>query len=111
MICMDANHIDFGIGINRENQKPYLLPFVKQVQTYFDAIGVPRTTDGTFKDGSPAPFSSDGMVTFARAIRVEKMNSHTDDLKMLTGNTPYTVSYMFEHVNDFRIGKRNSTDK
>jgi len=28
----------------------------------FDAMGVPRTTDGTFQEGSAAPFSSDGMA-------------------------------------------------
>ena len=33
----------------------------EEVYAGFDAIGVPRTTDGTFKDGSPAPYSSDGM--------------------------------------------------
>ncbi len=29
------HHVDFCIGISKTNQKPYLLPFVRQVQTYF----------------------------------------------------------------------------
>lgn len=32
------HHADFCIGINKTNQKPYLLPFVRQVQTYFDSL-------------------------------------------------------------------------
>lgn len=76
----------------------------------FDAMGVPRTTDGTFKKGSEAPFSSDGMVTFAQAIRLGKMASFTDDFKKLTGQDPITVKYMFQHCDDFQIGERHSLD-
>lgn len=76
----------------------------------FDAMGVPRTTDGIFKDGSEAPFSSDGMVTFSQAIRLGKMNSFTDDFKKLTGQDPVTVKYMFEHCDDYQIGERHSLD-
>lgn len=47
----------------------------------FDAMGVPRTTSGKFKKGSEAPFSSDGMVTFAHAIREGKMDIYNDGLK------------------------------
>jgi NAD(P)H dehydrogenase (quinone) len=102
--------VDYG---NTATGKHVAVKDVSEDEVYasFDAMGVPRTTDGKFKDGSPAPFSSDGMVTFARAIRLEKMNSHTNDFEKLTGSTPYTVSYMFEHADDFQIGKRNSTDK
>ncbi len=102
--------VEYG---NKATGKNVVVQNVTEDEVYasFDAIGVPRTTDGVFKDGSPAPFSSDGMVTFARAIRLEKMNSHTDDFEKLTGDKPFTVQYMFEHVNDFQIGKRNSTDK
>lgn len=102
--------VEYG---NKATGKHVAVKDVSEDEVYasFDAMGVPRTTDGTFKDGSPAPFSSDGMVTFARAIRLEKMNSHTDDFEKLTGSTPFTVSYMFEHVDEFQIGKRNSTDK
>lgn len=76
----------------------------------FDAMGVPRTTDGKFKDGSEAPYSSDGMVTFAQAIREDKMSEHTDDFKQLTGDDPITVRFMFEHSDDFQVGERHSKD-
>lgn len=76
----------------------------------FDAMGVPRTTDGKFKDGSEAPFSSEGMVTFAMAIRLGKMDDFTDDFKKLTGQDPITVKYMFEHADEFQIGDRHSLD-
>ncbi len=76
----------------------------------FDAMGVPRTTDGKFKDGSEAPFSSEGMVTFAQAIREGKMDVFTDDFKTLTGDDPITVSYMFEHADDYQVGERHSKD-
>lgn len=76
----------------------------------FDAMGVPRTTNGKFKKDSEAPFSSDGMVTFAQAIRLGKMAVFTDDFKKLTGDDPITVKYMFEHSDDFQIGERHSLD-
>lgn len=76
----------------------------------FDAMGVPRTTDGAFKEGSEAPFSSEGMVTFAQAIRLGKMNSFTDDFKKLTNQDPITVKYMFDHADEFQIGERHSKD-
>lgn len=76
----------------------------------FDAMGVPRTTDGVFKKDSEAPFSSDGMVTFAQAIREGKMDTFTDDYKKLTGQDPMTVLYMFQHSDEFQIGERHSKD-
>jgi NAD(P)H dehydrogenase (quinone) len=76
----------------------------------FDAMGVPRTTDGVFQKGSEAPFSSEGMVTFAQAIRLGKMAEFTDDFQKLTGKTPRTVKYMFEHADDYQIGERHSKD-
>lgn len=76
----------------------------------FDAMGVPRTTDGEFKKGSEAPFSSEGMVTFAQAIRLNKMAEFTDDFYKLTGKKPRTVRYMFEHLDDYQIGERHSLD-
>lgn len=76
----------------------------------FDAMGVPRTTDGVFQEGSEAPFSSDGMVTFAQAIREGKMDVKTDDFQKLTGDEPITVKYMFEHADDFQVGARHSKD-
>lgn len=76
----------------------------------FDAMGVPRTTDGVFKKDSEAPFSSDGMVTFAQAIREGKMAVHTDDFKKLTGDDPITVLEMFEHSDEYQVGARHSKD-
>ncbi|MDF1509779.1 NAD(P)H-binding protein [Robertmurraya sp. DFI.2.37] len=76
----------------------------------FDAMGVPRTTDGIFKEDSEAPFSSEGMVTFAQAIRLGKMDQFTDDFVKLTGQQPMTVKYMFEHSDDFQVGERHSKD-
>lgn len=80
------------------------------VYAAFDAIGVPRTTEGEFQKDSPAPYSSDGMVTFARAIRLDKMSSHTDDFEKLTGLKARTVGYMFANHDQYGVGKRNSTD-
>lgn len=76
----------------------------------FDAIGVPRTTDGKFIKGSKAPFSSEGMVTFGQAIREGKMGLQTDDFKKLTGDDPITIDYMFTHSDEFQIGDRHSKD-
>ncbi len=76
----------------------------------FDAMGVPRTTDGVFIEGSEAPFSSDGMVTFAQAICEGKMAVKTDDFQKLTGQEPITVLYMFEHSDEFQVGDRHSKD-
>ncbi|HIS37251.1 TPA: NmrA family NAD(P)-binding protein [Candidatus Scatousia excrementigallinarum] len=83
----------------------------EQNYAIFDAMGVPRTTDGKFKKDSEAPFSSDGMVTFGQAIRKGKMSLKTDDFEKLTGDQPLTVKYMFEHSDDFQIGARHSQDK
>ncbi|WP_079709022.1 NmrA family NAD(P)-binding protein [Paraliobacillus ryukyuensis] len=76
----------------------------------FDAMGVPRTTNGKFKKDSEAPYSSDGMVTFAQAIRLGKMDDFTDDFQQLTGQEPLTVRYMFEHNDAFQVGERHSKD-
>ena len=77
----------------------------------FDAMGVPRTTDGEFQKDSEAPYSSEGMVTFAQAIREGKMALCTDDFEKLTGDKALTVRYMFEHEADFQVGERHSQDK
>ena len=77
----------------------------------FDAMGVPRTTDGVFLEGSEAPFSSDGMVTFAQAIREGKMAIKTDDFYELTGSEPISVLEMFLHNEDYQIGDRHSQDE
>ena len=51
-----------------------------------------------------------GMVTFGAAIRKGQMNQCTDDFEKLTGKKPLTVRYMFENIENYRIGKRKSTD-
>lgn len=94
-----GNHVSYKELTDEENYQ------------VFDAMGVPRTTDGVFLKGSEAPFSSDGMVTFAQAIREGKMAVHTDDFKKLTGDDPITVLEMFKHCDDFQIGERHSQDK
>ena len=76
----------------------------------FDKMGVPRTTDGKFKKGSSAPFSSDGMVTFGKAIREGKMSTHSDDFFKLTDQQPRTVKTMFENAAEYQIGARHSVD-
>ncbi len=102
---VDAGNKATGLTIGIRN--------VSEEETYaaFDAIGVPRNTDGKFQDGSVAPYSSDGMVTFARAIRMEKMSTHTKVFEWLTGDQPRSVSYMFEKADDYQVGRRNSTDQ
>lgn len=93
-----GNHVSYQEITDEENYQ------------IFDAMGVPRTTDGQFKKGSEAPFSSDGMVTFAQAIRLGKMDVFTKDFEKLTGEKALTVRYMFEHTDDFQIGERHSKD-
>lgn len=101
--------VDIG---NKETGMNVTINNVTEEETYaaFDAIGVPRNTDGEFQKDSPAPYSSDGMVTFARAIRLDKMSEFTDDFEKLTNTKPRTVSYMFANNADYQVGRRNSTD-
>ena len=93
-----GNHVPF---VNVTDEENYQI---------WDAMGVPRTTDGVFLKDSEAPFSSDGMVTFAQAIREGKMDIHTKDFIELTGATPISVRYMFDHQEEFQIGERHSKD-
>lgn len=93
-----GNHITYKENTDEENY------------AVFEAMGVPRTTDGAFKEGSEAPFSSEGMVTFGQAIREGKMDIFTDDFKNLTGQEPLTVKYMFEHADEFQVGERHAKD-
>lgn len=79
---------------------------------FFDSIGVPRTTEEMWADTAKNyPFCSDGMVTFGRAIRLEQMNTYTDDFEKLTGEKPLTVKQIFEDLNNHLIGSRTSTEK
>ncbi|MBQ3385552.1 MAG: NAD(P)H-binding protein [Erysipelotrichaceae bacterium] len=93
-----GNHVDYKFVTDEENY------------AIFDAMGVPRTTDGVFQKGSEAPFSSDGMVTFAQAIREGKMDIKTDDFQKLTGCEPVTVREMFADQENYQIGDRHSKD-
>ena len=82
-----------------------------QMYAYFDSIGVPRTTEEMWADTAKNfPFCSDGMVTFGRAIRLNQMNTFTDDFEKLTGRRPLTVREIFEDMENHLIGTRTSTD-
>ncbi|WP_414733641.1 NmrA family NAD(P)-binding protein [Acetobacterium carbinolicum] len=78
---------------------------------FFDAIGVPRSTEGEWaKSAKSFPFCSDGMVTFGRALRLEQMNVCSDDFEMLTGRKPLSVREIFQDLENHRIGQRTSTE-
>jgi len=98
---------------NKETGNNVVYQEISDEENYkiFDSMGIPRTTDGKFKDGSEAPFCSDGMVSFGKALRLEKFAIFTDDFKKLTGDEPISVSYMFANSKDFQVGDRHSTDK
>lgn len=49
-------------------------------------------------------------VTFGRAIRQNQMATFTNDFEKLTGRKPLTVREIFEHMEDYLIGSRTSTD-
>jgi len=95
---------------NKSAAQKYLNVTDEENYAIFDAMGVPRTTDGVFQKGSEAPFSSDGMVTFAQAIREGKMDIKTDDFQKLTGCEPITVREMFADQANYQIGDRHSKD-
>lgn len=96
--------------VSTGNHVPFMNVTDEENYQIWDAMGVPRTTDGVFLKDSEAPFSSDGMVTFAQAIREGKMDIHTKDFTELTGATPISVRYMFDHQEEFQIGERHSKD-
>lgn len=78
---------------------------------FFDAMGVPRYTDGEWAERAKAfPFCSAGMVTFGEAIRKDQMSYCTGDFELLTGKKPLSVREMFEDLENHRIGQRTSTD-
>lgn len=87
--------------------------YISDEETYafFDSLGVPRTTEEMWADTAKNfPFCSDGMVTFGRAIRLNQMNTFTDDFEKLTGQKPITVREMFEDMENHLIGTRTSTE-
>ena len=78
---------------------------------FFDDLGVPRYTDGEWAESADAfPYCSEGMVSFSIAVRKGQMSHCTRDFETLTGRKPLTVRYMFENLENFRIGSRKSTD-
>ncbi|AWB46547.1 NmrA family transcriptional regulator [Paenibacillus sp. CAA11] len=85
--------------------------YINEEEMYrtFDAMGVPRTTDGDFSK-SAWPFCSDDMVSFGKAIHDHKMNIFTEDFKRLTGKKPLSVREIFKHLEDYRLGQRNATE-
>lgn len=77
----------------------------------FDALGVPRETDGVWADTAKAfPFCSRGMVSFGTAIRLNQMSFCTDDFEKLTGKKPISVRDMFVNLDMYTIGQRTATD-
>lgn len=77
----------------------------------FDAMGVPRKTEGTWSgDGMKFPYCSDGMISFGRALRKGQMAILTDDFKKLTGDEPMPVKEMFENIINYQVGERSSVD-
>lgn len=104
-----ADFVKIGNEVTGNNVK-YQEVSDEEDYAIFDKMGVPRTTDGQFKKGSSAPFSSDGMVTFGKAIRLGKMATHSRDFQTLTGSKGKTVRYLFEHADKYQIGDRHSVD-
>ncbi|MDC7952639.1 NmrA family NAD(P)-binding protein [Liquorilactobacillus mali] len=105
-----SDFIEIG---NKETGNHVKYQFISDEENYaiFDTMGVPRTTEGKFKKDSEAPFSSEGMVTFGKAIRENKMANFTKDFEYLTGDKPISVQDMFENSQNFQIGQRHSLDK
>lgn len=78
---------------------------------FFDAIGVPRSTEGEWAEAAKNfPFCSDGMVTFGRALRLEQMNACSNDFELLTGRKPLSVREIFQDLENHRIGNRTTTE-
>ncbi|MBC3900906.1 NAD(P)H-binding protein [Acetobacterium malicum] len=82
-----------------------------EMYAFFDAIGVPRSTEGEWAESAKSfPFCSDGMVTFGRALRLEQMNACSNDFELLTGRKPLSVREIFQDLENHRIGSRTSTE-
>ncbi|PMD73061.1 NmrA family NAD(P)-binding protein [Companilactobacillus nuruki] len=104
-----SDFVKIGNEVSGNNVK-YQAVSDEEDYAIFDKMGVPRNTDGDFKKDSSAPFSSDGMVTFGKAIREGKMNTYSDDYFKLTGQKARTVKSMFENSEEYQIGARHSVD-
>lgn len=82
-----------------------------EMYAFFDAIGVPRSTEGEWAESAKSfPFCSDGMVTFGRALRLEQMNACSNDFELLTGRKPLSVREIFQDLENHRIGSRTSIE-
>lgn len=87
--------------------------YIDDEQSYenFDALGVPRETDGIWAEAAKAfPFCSKGMVSFGTAIRLDQMSFCTDDFEKLTGKKPTSTREIFKNADINIIGKRTATD-
>ena len=89
--------------------------FVDDEQNYaeFDAMGIPRETDGKWvsEEAKNSPFCSRGVVTYGTAIRLGQMNSCTDDFTKLTGKPSTTLEEMVANIADYGIGERHAVDE
>jgi len=65
---------------------------------FFDSLGVPRTIDGDFSK-SPAPWPSEEMVSFERAIREGYFAVVSDAVRTLTGRPPKSLREVYlDHI-------------
>lgn len=62
---------------------------------YFDSLGVPRKASDVVPDG-PIPWASEGMVTFAKAIREGYFAVISDDVARITGRPPRPLASVLE---------------
>jgi len=72
--------------------KPIVLEHVDDegMLAYFDSLGVPRQASDIVPQG-PIPWSSDDMVTFARAIREGFFDVRSDCVERITGRKPTSL--------------------
>lgn len=80
-----------------------------ELYAYFDSIHVPRNTDGDFSK-SPIQATSEGMVSFGTTVREGFLDVPVTDYVQLTGRKSTSMQYMFEHVDDYLLGGRHTTE-
>jgi len=85
------------------NNIPYNIVTDEETYKQLDAQGIPRTTEDDFFEKSPSPYCGEGVVTFGKAIRLEKFAVFTDDFKKLTGDDPVSVKYIFSHPDKYQV--------
>jgi len=86
------------------NKTGYVIVSDEDTYKLLDSQGIPRTTEEDFFEKSPSPYCGEGVVTFGKAIRLEKFAIFTDDFKKLTGDDPIPLSEIFAHPDDFKVG-------